>query len=174
MKNFDQLPTPEITEKPKFLYHASSNKEIEIFEPRNESVRDKNEGPVVFATPDKAFASMFIVPVNDSWAKLSKFNGENYIIISDEKRFKNLDHGGAIYSLPCKTFKTDPQKSKNGREWTSKERVRADDKIIFNSGLEAMKENNVKVYFVDEPTFKKIKQAEDHGLTILRTLKPEN
>lgn len=37
-----------------------------------------------------------------------------------------------------------------------------------------MIENGVQVYFVDKPTFKKIQGAEDHGLSILKTLESEN
>jgi len=35
--------------KPKVLYHASQNREIDVLEPRADTVRDKAEGPVVFA-----------------------------------------------------------------------------------------------------------------------------
>lgn len=45
--------------RPKILYHASPNRSINVFEPRREKVRDPEEGPVVFATPDKALASAF-------------------------------------------------------------------------------------------------------------------
>jgi hypothetical protein len=39
-----------INKKPQYLYHASSNKDIKIFEPRAESARHPKEGPKVFAT----------------------------------------------------------------------------------------------------------------------------
>lgn len=162
-------------EKPAFLYHASSTKNREEFEPRNRTVRDPEEGPVVFATPDKAYASCFMVPgVDDSWCQISVFGDIHVMIISDEKRFKNSDKGGGIYILPSETFETDPEKSRTGREWTSKPAVKPIDKIEYKTGLEAMLENGVEVYFVNEKTFEEIREAEDHGLEILKTLKPEN
>ena len=38
----------------KYLYHASNNKNIDVLKPRQESIRDPNEGPVVFASQDKS------------------------------------------------------------------------------------------------------------------------
>lgn len=32
------------------VYHGSSNTDIKVFEPRDNHIRDKDEGPVVFAT----------------------------------------------------------------------------------------------------------------------------
>lgn len=46
------------------LFYASSNKEMESLEPRQENLKNIKEGQAVFATPDKAYASMFLVPVN--------------------------------------------------------------------------------------------------------------
>lgn len=161
-------------EKPPFLYHASSNRSVEIFEPRAESFRDADEGSVVFATPDKAYASMFIVPVDDSWTQIATLDNINCIVISDKNRFQQLDKGGAIYSLPTTTFETDPKKSKTGHEWTSTKTLSPREKTVYESGLEAMIENGVQVYFVDESTFKQIQTAVDCGVSILRTLKSEN
>lgn len=174
MENPEKNFIPEQKEKPAILYHASPNKEIEEFEPRAESIRDPDEGPKIFATPDKAYASMFLVPTDDRWTQKSTFNGLNCHVISDKKLFEELDRGGSIYSLPSDTFKTDPKKSKTGREWTSKETVSPIDKTAYKSGLEAMIKNGVQVYFVDKPTFKKIQESADHGLGILKTLESEN
>jgi len=170
-QNFD---SPEQEEKPPFLYHASPNREINEFEPRVETFRDPEEGPVIFATPDKAYASMFLVPSDDRWTQKSVFDGVNCHIISDKKLFEELDQGGTIYSLPSETFETDPKRSKTGREWTGKKTVSLSDKTPYKSGLEAMIENGVQVYFVDKSTFKKIREAGDHGLSILKSLESEN
>ena len=170
----EQHFSPEKKEKPHFLYHASSNREIEKFEPRAESFRDANEGPAVFATPDKAYASMFLVQVDDSWTQIATFEGISCIVISDKKRFEELDKGGAIYSLSSETFETDPKKSKTGREWTSTKTISPNEKTIYESGLGAMVENGVQVYFVDKSTFAKIQGSEDLGLRILKRLESEN
>ncbi len=168
-KNF-----PSEQEKPKILYHASSNVEVKDFEPRAESYRDPDEGPTIFATPDKAYASMFIVPVDDRWAQIATLEGVNCIVISDRGRFEKLDKGGAIYSLPSKNFECDSEKYKTNREWTIKTKVNPNDKDLYKSGLEAMMENGVQVYFVDQPTFEKIKKAEDYGASILKNIQSEN
>jgi hypothetical protein len=165
-------------EKPEILYHASENKNIQEIEPRAESVRDKNEGNVVFATPDIALASCFIVPSTDSWTQKSIFTlptGEkiHVLIVSDKERFKEADKGGAIYSLPSDNFETDLEKGMKDKEWISRESVKPTDKVEYKTGMQAMIENGVKVFFVDEKIFQKIRESEDHGAEILKTLKPE-
>jgi hypothetical protein len=168
-------------EKPAILYHASQNREIEEFEPHKETYRDPNEGPVIFATPDKAYASCFLVPkATDSWCQKSIFtNPEDgksiyVMIISDKDRYIKSDRCGAIYSLPNDTFETDLTKSMKSREWTSRETVKPNGKTEYESGLEAMLENKVQVYFTDRETFNKIRKSDDHGFSIIQTLKPEN
>lgn len=46
------------------------------------------------------------------------------------------------------------------------------DKEEYESGLRAMLENGVKVYFVDRETFDAIKQSDDHGFEIIQSLTP--
>lgn len=67
--------TPSEVLKPAALYHASGNRDIEEFEPRNRHTRDRSEGPVVFGTPDKAVASMFLVHDDDRWSEKGLHNG---------------------------------------------------------------------------------------------------
>jgi hypothetical protein len=176
----EQIEEKVEVKKPAVLYHASQDKDVKEFEPRAETFRDEKEGPVVFATPDKRFASMFLVPkTTDSWCQKSVFtdpeNGKSIhvMIISDKEKFEKLDKGGAIYSLPSDTFQTDLTKSTKSREWTSREVVEPTDKTEYKSGLQAMIENGVMVYFIDQQTFEKLKKSDDFGLSILQTLKPE-
>ncbi len=159
--------------KPKVLYHASLNRNIEVFEPRAEHVRDINEGRVVFATPNKAYASCFIVENDGSWVQISGFNDVRVVIISSESRFRKQDRGGAIYELPVDTFVHEIRGGAKD-EWTSRVPVKPISKTVYDSGLKAMLELSVQVYFVDKKTFKSIYNAKDHGISILRTLKSEN
>lgn len=159
--------------KPSVLYHASANRDIEIFEPRNEHVRDINEGPVIFATPQKDYASCFIVATDDSWVQISGFNNVQVVVISDQSRFEREDKGGAIYELPSDTFVNEIRGSAND-EWTSREAVRPIGKEVYELGLEAMLKYGVQVYFVEKYTFEIIKNAKDNGMSILRTLESEN
>ena len=161
-------------EKPEKLYHASSNRSIEQFVPRAEKVRDKTEGPRVFATPDKRMSTIFIVGTDDSWTHSGAFNGIPYVVISDKDRFTQLDKGGAIYHLPSTTFENDPEKGLGELEWTSKEVVDPTGKEEHESALDAMVNHGVQVYFVDAETFVAINAAPDHGLSILHSLTSEN
>ena len=160
--------------KPKVLYHASSNKNITLFVPRAEKMRDSEEGPRVFATPSYAMATIFIVNTDGSWANSGSVSGVPYIVVSDEARFKSLDTGGAIYSLSPDTFKNDPNKGLGPLEWTSAESVVPTDTEEFSSGLDAMLESGVQVYFVDKETYGRIQKSSDYGISILNDSMSEN
>lgn len=164
------IPKPD---KPSVLYHASRNKNIEIFKPIIGKRRDENEGAQIFATPSKAMATIFLVETDDSWTQSGARDGVPYIIISDRKRFQSLDTGGAIYSLPSDTFETDLQKGLRELEYTSEEPVVPSEREFIDSALEAMLENGVQVYFVDQETFIKIQESSDDGESIIEELHPE-
>jgi hypothetical protein len=169
-------------EKPP-LYHSSSNRNIEVLEPRAESYRDKDEGEVVFATPDKKYASCFLVPTNDSWSCISVFRSPEHadthvMIVSDEERFKKLDKGGAIYTLSPETFYLD--RSKGNIEWTSRSFVRPIKKEIYDSGLDAMLDLGVLVYFCDKERLEEIQKIHEGNrktsevMEVLKKMKSEN
>jgi hypothetical protein len=167
------------TSKP-ILYHSSSRRNLEIIEPRVNSYRDKDEGPVVFASDDKIFVSCFLTRTSDSWAQISKYRITNqptiYVhCISDEKRFRELDKGGAIYTLPNETFYLDL--SKGDTEWTSKVSVKPIKKEIYESGLNAMIEHGVLVYFCDEEKLKEYKEVASESskaFEVLKSMESEN
>jgi hypothetical protein len=163
------IPKPE---KPPVLFHASRNQNIDVFEPRAEKTRDINEGPRVFGTPSRAMASIFLVESDDSWVQLGTMDDVPYLIISDEERFRNLDNGGVIYSLPNDTFENDPEKGLRELEWTSKESVTPTGKESISSALEDMIKQEVKVFFVDKETYAQIQNAPDHGESIVKKLEP--
>ncbi len=158
--------------RPKFLYHASPNINLKIIKPMAKTVRDPKEGPVVFATSNKALASMFLVNSDDSWTQKSYFSKSYVSIIADKSRFKKADKGGAIYAFPSKDFKSDPKKGMGKREWVSKEPVKPISKEVYSSGLKAMLANGVQVYFCNRQTFKKIRSSKDHGFSIIKKLLP--
>lgn len=162
------------SQKPNFLYHASQNPDINVLEPHTESVRDPNEGPVVFATPNLPYVTMFLVNSDDSWTAKGRFNKTFYTVISDKNRFLEADKGGTIYTLPNDTFYCDLEKGMGRNEWVSKEAVKPIKKQHYALGIEAMIDSGVQVYFVDKQTFQKIKQSEDHGLSILQSIQSEN
>jgi hypothetical protein len=163
------LPKPE---KPPVLFHASRNSDITIFEPRAEKVRDGNEGPRVFATPSRAMASVFLVETDDSWANSGAIDGEPYIVISDEARFRDLDKGASIYTLPNATFQNEPDKGLRELEWTSDQPVTPTSKEFIPSALQDMLAHKVKVYFVTKETFEELKDSTDPGEFIRNKLTP--
>lgn len=169
------LPEANETHKPAFLFHASQDGEIAEFQPRMDKVRDPLEGPKVFATPDKALAACFLVPTDNSWVKIGRFEkdgapGTWKVVVSDKQRFKEVDRGGSIYTLPSEPFKTEPNKGMGEAEWTSSEVVIPIGREDYQSGLKAMKDQGVDVYFVDAETFREIQESDDHGERIIETL----
>jgi hypothetical protein len=160
--------------KPKVLYHASSNRNLGTIEPRAKSVRDESEGPVVFASPDKAGVTKFLVPSNDSWTRKMRFGDVHIHIISNRERYEEADRGGTIYHLSPDTFELDKTRGGGKDEWTSKKRVIPIDKEVYDSGLQAQLNNGVQVFFVDKATFDRINQSTDHGNEIIRGLESEN
>lgn len=163
------MPQPE---KPTVLFHASRNRDIDVFEPRTEKTRDANEGPRVFGTPNRAMASIFLVESDDSWVQSGVIDDIPYIIISDEEKFRSLDKGGVVYSLPNDTFENDPHKGLKELEWTSKESVIPLEKEFIPSALEDMVRQGVKVFFVDKNVYAQIQNAPDEGESIVKGLTP--
>jgi len=160
--------------KPKILYHASQNRKLEVLEPRAEKIRDEFEGPVVFASLDKANVTKFLVPSDDSWTKKMCFGDVHVHIISDRKRYEKADKGGTIYHLSPSLFELDKTKGGGKNEWTTKVPIKPIGRENFDSGLQAQLENGVQVFFVDKKTLKLINQSDDHGNEIIRKLKSEN
>ena len=44
----------------------------------------------------------------------------------------------------------------------------------YESGLEAMIDHGIQVFFVNKETFEKIQESNDHGNKIIRSLESEN
>ena len=157
-------------DKPKFLYHASPNNDIEILDPRAKSFPDDWENrEVVFATQSPQYASFFIVPTTDVWASMGTLGTIFYFVCADKKSFMEKDVGGTIYKLPPDSFY-----HHEGYEWYSTESVKPIDKKYIKSGLDHMIENGVQVYFVDEDTLKKIRASKDHGASMLNSMVSDN
>lgn len=154
--------------RPAQLFHASPLTEITEFEPRNEYPRYPNEANLVFATPHKELAAMFLSP-RDVDTEMSIYDDEYVVFINtDEQSYLELDKGGAIYSLPVDTFETDSKHGMGENEWYSKVAVRAISKTVYKTSIEAMDEFNVKRYFVNDDTFQKIRANPTDALRLLK------
>ncbi|MFA4871856.1 MAG: hypothetical protein WC610_02240 [Patescibacteria group bacterium] len=162
-------------EKPRILYHASINRGLPELNPADKSVRDRNEGPVVFATPDRALVTTFLVEGHDdSWTRIGIINGVHYMVICrDRDKFIELDKGGSIYEFPSEEFYCDPAKGMGEKEWASKKTVKPINEVSYPSALDAMIESGVQVYFVDRETFQSIDLDSDYG-TDFKKITSEN
>ena len=105
----------------------------------------------MFASPDLACATLFLVRTYDNDSSKGYENGIYYYVISDKEKFLELDKGGTVYVLPDANFTSDPEEW--SREWATKDKVKPLSKIHFDSGLRAMVDNGVRVYFTDRETF---------------------
>ena len=143
------------------LYHGSKNKDIKIFEPRDQHTRDPSEGKVIFATPSLKLASCYLFEWDDSWVRQSiswkevSRDYDVFMVISDMEKLKKIDMGGSIYLLPIESFSFSPGKGLGIYEWTSKKSIEPLSKIDFSSALSAMKQFKVKIYSLDSEQFKR-------------------
>lgn len=104
--------------KPAVLYHASPNKNLDVLEPRAESVRHKDEGSVVFATTDNQDGiTKFLVK---NGGIMSRINGVHIHVIKNGEEYIKNDKGGAVYEVPSDTFTLETKFGGGRNEWTSK------------------------------------------------------
>lgn len=154
--------------KPQYLYHTSPNKRIKVLKPvKGKTPSNFNEGPVVFATPSIAYASIFLPPVDSMLG--GQIGGVFYFVCRDSEEFIKNDEGGCVYKLRNNGF-TQIKKL----EWYSKDSVYPIEKKLIKSSIKFMIDTGVKVYFVDERTFKRIRFAPDHGVSVMNSLVSEN
>ncbi len=176
MEKFPHENEIEKKEKPEVLYLAAKTPNISELVPMKRNYRDENEGAVIFSTPDKALASAFLVEGHgDHWMKIGFYGDIPVVVIkSDREEFIKKDKGGSMYTVSSDTFDFDPEKGMGEKEWVSKVPVKPLSETKFNSALDAMIENGVQVYFVDENTFEAINNSSNHGYGILIRLTSEN
>jgi hypothetical protein len=161
-------------EKPPLLYHGSPHGEIEEFEPKVSPGSGEKYGPLVYATPDEATARIFMMRVNGSWSAGRFWNVPYVLIPMSREEFLKNDKGGHVYVLSSEQFSSDPSRGLGEYEWASKEKVKPIEKKEYPSALQAVLESGVQVYFLDPETYKKTREANDHGFSILQQLESEN
>lgn len=85
-----------------------------------------------------------------------------YIIIcADEQEYSSKDKGGAIYTVPAVTFEVTPQAGLEDSEQVSKTPVKPLKKAEYQSSIDALREMNAKIYFVNEKEFNGLLKAKD-------------
>jgi len=163
------------TKKPGKLYTSSQVGKIKKLIPQKGRHRNADEGNVIFATPDKALASIFLVKNNnDSWMEIGYFNDIPYTVINmDKKEFIENDCGGSMYEVASNKFRFEANLGMGDKEWISNDPITVLNEQNYPSALNAMIENNVYVFFVKNETFTKIKRSKDHGFKIMSKLVAE-
>ena len=139
-------------------------------------MRHSNEGAVIFATPDPAYAYAFTVRPRGRYRQdISRWSFDGvktswHIIIDDEGAFRHADLGGAVYRVAADQFDLDPTYNNGTPEWTARTAVVPLDKVIFKSSLAVMMEQGLLVHFVTPDVFDQIKASENHGWKIVKEL----
>ena len=145
--------------QPTVLYHGSPVRGIKTLKPKQKRTRKLGDGAVVFASPYIGFAAQFINRVDDRGSCGCSFGDGPFCFICNAGAWK--DFGGSIYEVPVDGFSFDPNKGRGRREWTSREKVRTLKETRFESAKDAMIENNVQLFFVDDATFKDVAAARE-------------
>ena len=172
----EKLNRNEKKEKPEVLYVSAQTPNIKELTPMKGNSRDVDEGAVIFSTPDKALASIFLIEGhNDSWTKISYYGDIPCVVIRmDREEFLKRDKGGIMYEVPNNTFDYNPDLGMGEKEWTSRLSVKPAKETPYSSALDTMIKNGVQVYFVDTQKFNAIWEADDAGRSILSGLVSEN
>jgi hypothetical protein len=71
MSEFGPDKNREFEAKPTRLFHASPKRGLDVIRPNNERIRSPEDGAVVFATPDKRMATIFMLGADDSWVQMT-------------------------------------------------------------------------------------------------------
>lgn len=150
----------EFFENPPFLYHGTTEENIEEFEPRS-AIERTDEEPAVYASPDMDIAIQSMA--NKYVSNGGIVNERKFVCIPmSEEDFLKVDHGGYIYKLPGEFFKPNKHKGFGGDlEWVSATPVKPIEKIKIPSLLESLKEKDIEVYFIDEEMIPVIKKAQN-------------
>ena len=159
--------------KPEFLYHGSTNAEITEFTPKISVGSGEKYGEKIYATPNKALATVFLCKLDKPWSA-GMYSGIPVAVLPiAREEFLETDFGGTLYTLPSASFEQNANELA-GDEWASSKPIEPNEKKFYPSALDAMLEHGVQVYFVDDHTKSEIADTNDGGASVLRTLISEN
>ena len=155
---------------PELLFRGSPRKDASLFVPKERVGSGSSERLVVSASPDRSVATKFVVPIENLNVTVGSFGEIQYYVCDNEQSFRETDKGGGIYTLRRDGFEF----NSGVGVWTSLRPVEPISKEEVTSGLNAMIDAGIQVFFVDPETFKRIKESSDNGLEILRNAISEN
>lgn len=159
-------------DKPRYLYHGSVNKELKELRPGNITPRYEEEGDSVFATPHIALAAMFLCPRTIP-VEIGIY-GDRFVLFaeSDEKTFRDLDKGGAIYTLPAESFTNNYQIGMHENEWVSAESIKPIKRDVYITAVDVMQAHGVEIYLVNQNIMRQIRSNPSSGLDIIKSSRP--
>lgn len=133
-------------EKPKHLYYGSAEKNITIFKPTpNEFMGAEKD--FFFASPDRNAAIAYMYS-GRPWS--SRVDNDTGIISSifpiTREEFIGQDKGGAVYVFSPEKFTSHPKRKHY--EWVTEESIKPESVEVFASGLKAMEDAGIKMYFL--------------------------
>jgi putative flippase GtrA len=155
----------------KVLYHASSRLDLKIIKPHKTLSNDEYIGDYVFATANKELAVMYLASKGKATLMNTKSQPSRIIICDDEKQYIKNDKGGAVYELSPKGFQPTSQTGLSEFEKVSEQAVTPLRKNVYASSLEAMREHDITIYFVNKKIFDELVAAKDED-EIINQLKP--
>lgn len=161
--------------KPKILYHASKAENVDEFAPRERHKRRPDDPPQVFGAISEAVAAIMLAPGDDRHSKSGSYDGHRSwtFIYPDTEEFRKQDTGGYVYQLPPDDFTVDPDIGLGLAEWTSIKPVKPLGKPKrYSLSIEAMLQHRVKVYPVDQETFRKFRNEDYYDSELLKNLRP--
>lgn len=153
---------------PEFLYRGTPRRDVAMFTPK-EIV---NGRLVVSASPSNIVALKFVVPTEGLKVCLGSIGDYHYYLCADEKRFRELDTGGAVYALSPDGF--EPVSEIVSDVWINPNPVTPISKEEIPSSFNAMIKAGIQVYFVSDEILVKFKSFPADRLDILKSLVSEN
>lgn len=163
-----------MTKRPRFVYHGSPIGDIKVFVPRVSHGTGEKYGALVYAAPDEATASIFMLSVQGHWSAGRTEKGAYVVIPQDRDEFLASTRPGYLYVLSADTFSTQEGRGMGDYEWASTEPVKPIRKIRYNNPLDELLRQGVLVYFVDKDTYKDVVAAGDKAVDVLRGARTEN
>lgn len=156
----------------KTVYHSSTRVDLKVINPKKTLSQDRHIGDYVFATEDKIYALMYLVP-RGLVARMGKdIVPPRVVVCASQNIYKKLDGPCALYELPASNFKSTPQEFLLGTELASKKPSIVLGKEIFNSSQLAFKKYGIRLYCVQDDVFNAINKSKDDGSEILKSCQP--
>ena len=138
------------------LFHASTNKKMDVIKPKPTLSNDIYIGDYVFATPNKFLATMYLASKGVPTIMHHENEQPSIMIMAGEDEYTKNDIGGTIYTVPAESFTNTPQVGLEDSELVSTEEVVPISREVYGSSIEAMKSMGITVNFISKDRFNEL------------------